>query len=220
MAFIAVRCPRCDTENQMDSIKEIGICTHCGDKVAIQEVLQNKDRMDEPHEIDSWKVLGLEAVRSRNFNDAERYANKIIKVELRDPTGWYIRGCCAIDEGAAKECWVKALEYSDNNHAMANLAAEAINDPVNHLRVRKRQINVIRQKRIPSAMVPFEVSFGDKENFFLKNGENKSFVIDEGTYDLKVKSKRSDITEKLNINKDITIYIKTKLNFKIEVMIE
>jgi hypothetical protein len=173
----------------MDSVKEMGICTHCGDEIAIQEILQNKERMDEPLEIDTWKVLGLEAVKSRNFNDAERYANKIIKIELRDPTGWYIRGCCAIDEGAARECWEKALEYSSNNQVMANLAGE-------------------------------EVSLGDKEQFFLKNGENKSFTIEEGTYDLKVRSKRSDVTEKLNVIKDMTIYIKLKPNFKIDVRIE
>jgi len=220
MAFISVKCQRCGTENQVDSVKEMGICTHCGDEIAIQEILQNKERMDEPLEIDTWKVLGLEAVKSRNFNDAERYANKIIKIELRDPTGWYIRGCCAIDEGAARECWEKALEYSSNNQVMANLAGEAINDPVNYLRVRKRQINIIRQKSLAAAIVPFEVSLGDKEQFFLKNGENKSFTIEEGTYDLKVRSKRSDVTEKLNVIKDMTIYIKLKPNFKIDVRIE
>jgi predicted RNA-binding Zn-ribbon protein involved in translation (DUF1610 family) len=90
----------------------------------------------------------------------------------------------------------------------------------NKVEIRTRQIHVIREKSLASAMVPFEISIGDKIQFSITNGTDKTLAIDEGIYQMNVKSKRSGFSETLNINKDITVYIKMKMNFKLDVRIE
>ena len=90
----------------------------------------------------------------------------------------------------------------------------------NKVEIRTRQLHIIREKSLASAMVPFMISIGDKIQFSITNGTDKTLAIDEGIYQINVKSKRSGFSETLNINKDTTVYIKMKMNFKLDVRID
>ncbi|HOE52944.1 MAG TPA: hypothetical protein PKO24_04860 [Methanomassiliicoccales archaeon] len=127
MALIALKCPQCGGDIELESVKEIGFCMYCGSKVVIQEALKHEVTVDESRKIEAWVMLGCDALKSGNFIDAERYANKIIETELKNPIAWYVKGCCAKKEDVAREYWKKALLYSDSNNAVQKLSVEALN---------------------------------------------------------------------------------------------
>jgi tetratricopeptide (TPR) repeat protein len=209
MALIALRCPQCGGEIQLENVREIGFCMYCGSKVVLQEALKHEVTVDESHKVDAWITLGFESLKSKKFDDAEQYANKIIEADLNNPTGWYIKGCCAIKEESAVEYWKKALAYSNNNEASKKYCIETLNNPQNYFRIKMRTIIVTREKERMGSKVPFYIDIGDAVKFYLNDRETKSFRIQEGFYVLSARlSTGNSETTQLNIYKDTTVYLR------------
>ncbi len=44
MALVALKCPHCGGDIQLDSDKEFGFCMHCGTKIMIQETVNRMSK--------------------------------------------------------------------------------------------------------------------------------------------------------------------------------
>jgi DNA-directed RNA polymerase subunit RPC12/RpoP len=212
MALIALRCPQCGGEIQLESVREIGFCMYCGSKVVLQEALKHEVTVDESHKVDAWLALSYDALRSENLVDAEGYANKIIEINVKNPDAWYIKGCCASDAKIAQDQWNKALGYSEKNTPLWNTIVAA----QNNLFARKisRNVTFIRDKSgfvigYGNKKQPFYFFLNDIEQFELKNGESRTIMIEGGSYILKVTIRGMEITPPfpLDINKDMTVHL-------------
>ena len=207
MALISLKCPQCGGEIQLDDIREIGFCMYCGNKVVVQEAVKRQVVLDESHKIEGWVALGHDTLRSRNYLDAEQYANKIIEIDFKNPDAWYIKGCCAINEQVALENWRKAFNYSDKNEPLKKAITEALNRPKDHFQTRMKTVTFIRGSSMGGGMRTFYISLNDKERIALANGETRSVMIEEGSYILKGQIASYKTVVPLAINKDTTVYI-------------
>jgi DNA-directed RNA polymerase subunit RPC12/RpoP len=207
MGLIALKCPQCGGEIQLDNVREIGFCMYCGTKVVLKEALRNQIVVDESHKIAPWVTLGYDALRSKNYIEAERYANRIIESDLKNPDAWYIKGCCSTNAQIAIDQWKTALSHTQKNNPLWNAIICALNDPFNHFQSRRRTVTFIRGSAISASGRHFHISLNDVEQLALGNGESKSIIVEEGSYMLKGQISSYKLIIPLNINKDITVYI-------------
>jgi DNA-directed RNA polymerase subunit RPC12/RpoP len=207
MALIALKCPQCGGEIQLDNVREIGFCMYCGCKVVLQEALNHQVTIDESHKVEPWIALGYDALRSKNYIDAERYANKIIETDLKNPDAWYIKGCCATDAQIAMQQWRTALSYSDKSKPLWNYIVNALNDPYNYFQSRRRTVTFIRGSAIGGSARHFHIFLNDVEQMALGNGESRSIIVEEGSYMLKGQISFFKVMVPLDVKKNMTVYI-------------
>jgi DNA-directed RNA polymerase subunit RPC12/RpoP len=207
MALIALKCPQCGGEIQLDNVKEIGFCMYCGSKVVLQEALSHQVRIDDSHKIDAWITLAYDALRSKNYVDSEQYANKIIESDLKNPDAWYIKGCCAVQEKIAIDNWKTALSYSQKDTPLWININEALKNPKNHFQTRIKTVTFMRGKAIQAMGRRFHISLNDEEKIALGNGEAQSIKIEEGSYILKGQIAGFKVIVPLDVKKDMTVYI-------------
>jgi DNA-directed RNA polymerase subunit RPC12/RpoP len=207
MTLIALKCPQCGGEIQLDNVKEIGFCMYCGSKVVLQEALSHQVRIDESHKKDAWITLAYDNLRSRNYIDAEQYANKIIEVDLKSPDAWYVKGCCAIREQIAVENWRTALNYSTKDTPLWMNINKALTDPKNHFQTRMKTVTFTRGKALGGSARRFHISLNDQERLALGNGETQSIKIEEGSYILKGQIAGFKAIVPLDVKKDMNVYI-------------
>jgi DNA-directed RNA polymerase subunit RPC12/RpoP len=216
MALIALRCPQCGGEIQLENVREIGFCMYCGSKVVLQEAITKQVSIDESHKIEAWLALSYDALRSKNFIDEEGYANKIIEINFKNPDAWYIKGCCATDSQIALDQWNKALGYSEKSKPIWNTITTAKNNLIE--RKRSRNVTFIRGKDRIGKDLPFFIILNDVKQFDLGNRESRTIILEGGSYILNVKNVLGGFVVppySLNINKDITINIYLNRNKKI-----
>ncbi len=97
MAFVALRCPNCSGDIQLDDSKEFGFCLYCGSKVMIQrEVGSDSVRT---------QLSNLKPILERSFKDGDykktlEFSEKLIAENAADADVWYMRGMClALTDG-------------------------------------------------------------------------------------------------------------------------
>jgi DNA-directed RNA polymerase subunit RPC12/RpoP len=211
--LIALRCPQCGGEIQLESTREIGFCMYCGSKVILQEAINQKVTVDESHKIEAWITLGIEAVKSKNYSEAENYANKIIEADLNNPGGWYIKGCCATTEPTAMQYWYKALEFAKKDTPLWKEIIEALNHPKEHCQVAQqsqkkiRNITFTRNSEFVPSFGKYHIYINGVEKIILAFGQSKTIQLEDGTYHVRGSILGNSINMPLNVNKDTVVCI-------------
>lgn len=86
MGFVAVKCPSCGAEVNLDESREFGFCTYCGTKV-----LQDKIVIEHRGQVSVDGISTLEIILDRaniyleqkDFENAKEYYNKALDVQPR-----------------------------------------------------------------------------------------------------------------------------------------
>lgn len=88
---------------------------HCGHKVAMQESIAQKVKIDQSHTFSNWIQLGLKALSAFNYQSAESYGEKILEQDINNGMGWYLKACGAINNQERKveayDCFMSAAEH-------------------------------------------------------------------------------------------------------------
>lgn len=98
----------CEMCGSTDLVKQDGVfvCQSCGCKYSVEEakkmmiegtvdVSGSTVKVDNTGMIESYLQMAENAVSASNYAEAENYANKIIEIEPKNVTAWYIKGTSA-----------------------------------------------------------------------------------------------------------------------------
>lgn len=88
MGFIAVKCPECGADIQLDDSREFGFCNYCGAKVVQDKVVvehRGTVKVDETEKLENLYVLARRARDDNNSEKASIYYDKILQ---QDPNSW------------------------------------------------------------------------------------------------------------------------------------
>lgn len=116
MSLIALKCPNCNGDIQLDDSKEFGFCMHCGTKVMIQEAVNRNVKLDHSDRLNNLIAVGKNTITGGSSADLLDTANKILEIDSDNWFGWYLRGVSA---SKAANCagmykaWEKAVEHID-----------------------------------------------------------------------------------------------------------
>jgi len=129
MGLIALKCPNCAGEIELDENKEFGFCVHCGQKIMIQERIKRTVQLDNTHLIDNWLTLAEVALKSKNPGSVEKHADKVLEVDSKNAQAWMFKGCAALLQKNIVESahdWERSFSLiKDEKTAIKNLGIVA-----------------------------------------------------------------------------------------------
>lgn len=205
MKVVALKCPNCAGEIQLDSTREFGFCMYCGSKVLIQKETDHRSDNDK-QKIDAWTTLGLEAIKFGKVDDADRYANNIIENDINNPNGWYIKGCAS--KGDLKysiECWKKALAHPSIDPNLQNILKNALADPYKYLIRVKKKVTFQRENQVYLVNPDVKVFIDGKLVTTLPTGSTREIELEIGKHDLLMKCAFRKFEGLLTLDRDVRI---------------
>ena len=113
MPVIQIVCPKCHGDIELEDSREFGYCSYCGTKIMISEMIPQKIQFDESHKIGTWLSFCESELKSGNYGDLEKHAEKILENEGENYLGWYYIGAAQIGLGkfdTGFESWVKCIK--------------------------------------------------------------------------------------------------------------
>jgi|GEM_PF-5971700 len=113
MSLVALRCPYCNGNIQLEDSKEFGFCMHCGTKIMVPEVISRNVKIDYSDRIANLVELGKNSVRGGSPFELRDISHKILEFDSGNWYGWYLEGVAAAKMGDCAgmyEAWEKAVE--------------------------------------------------------------------------------------------------------------
>jgi hypothetical protein len=125
MGLIALKCPNCAGDIELDENKEFGFCVHCGQKIMIQERIKQTVQLDNTHLIENWLTLAEVALKSKNPEAVEKHVDKVLEADSKNAQAWLLKGCAALLQKNLEEAahdWERSFSLvKDKNTAITNL---------------------------------------------------------------------------------------------------
>lgn len=113
MSLVALKCPHCGGDIQLDSDKEFGFCMHCGTKIMVQEAVNRNVRIDHSDRLNNLIDIAKKQISSGSAADLLDISNKILELDSKNWCGWFVKGVAhAKDAKCAPmyEAWCNAVK--------------------------------------------------------------------------------------------------------------
>lgn len=88
MGIIAVRCPQCGADVQLDESREFGFCTYCGTKIMQEKIFVEHNgsvKIDSSEELKNLYIAARNSIEAGDKDTALEYYRKIAMI---DPNSW------------------------------------------------------------------------------------------------------------------------------------
>lgn len=85
MAFIALKCPGCGADIELDNTRDFGFCSYCGTKIVQEkQVIEHRGSvsLDRSSEIKNLLLRGREMLSAGRIADAEVYYNRVLDLDV------------------------------------------------------------------------------------------------------------------------------------------
>ena len=89
MTLVALKCPNCNGEIQMDDAKEFGFCMYCGTKIIRESSDADKER--------NCVKLAMSELKAGENEKAARHAEEALVINTRNRQAWIVKGLVALD---------------------------------------------------------------------------------------------------------------------------
>lgn len=111
MALIALKCPNCNGDIQLDDKNEFGFCMYCGCKVMIENQLRNVS-LDRSTEHINLLRLSKNEIASRNWVKASELIERSLVIDSNSSDAWLMKALVARTNGDS-ELYSRCIEYAN-----------------------------------------------------------------------------------------------------------
>ena len=111
MTLIALKCPNCSGDVQLDDGREFGFCIYCGTRIIISDFITRKIEIDYSGKASSYADIALDWLRRGEKERAKEYADKALDEDPLNPDAWYVKGMLSedrVDKNMAFERSIKS----------------------------------------------------------------------------------------------------------------
>ena len=99
MGLVALRCPNCGGEVQMDSSLASGFCTYCGCKIVNENAVVGKVTLNRADELVNSLKLARAALIDGDRQACQSYVNTALVIEPESSDAWFIKAVLDKDDG-------------------------------------------------------------------------------------------------------------------------
>lgn len=117
MSLVALKCPNCGADLELEGTKEFAFCMHCGTKILIQEMV-GRNSGSESSKLKNLEDLALTSIGSSPSSELRDLSLKILEIDSKNWIGWFARG---VAEAKKSQC---DAMYDDWERAVVNMTAE------------------------------------------------------------------------------------------------
>ena len=121
MKFLAAKCPACNGELQVPDDRDFVKCMYCGVDVKVREAINLKRDINIPNLL----ILASISLKSKNFQEAYNYYNRILESDVSNCDAWFGKGEAvgglllnlkSVDNQEMLVCFEKAEKYYTGNN--------------------------------------------------------------------------------------------------------
>ena len=94
MGMIALKCPSCGADIQLDGSREFGFCNYCGTKVMQDKIVvehQGSLKIDNSELLNNYLIMAENALKASNGQEAQEYINKVLEIEPQNSYAWLLK---------------------------------------------------------------------------------------------------------------------------------
>jgi len=168
MGIVALKCPGCKGEIQLDDSKEFGFCMYCGNKFMVKDEIQRvelsgKVKIDNSETLENCLNLANDAYISNNYLEAYNYYTKVLEIKNDEYKAIYRKALCAGYLSSAQNSrtdevvngFKKAFEIlSNDTETISVISKELFGFVTEKFQTPKKQVGVFK-------------NLSDCENYFL-----------------------------------------------------
>ena len=113
MSLLALKCPNCNGDIELDADREFGFCRFCGTKVMIQDALSKTVKLDHSDKLANLLSVGERTYASATPQDLTDLSNKILEIDADNGFGWFCKGLAAAKSGHPEpmtDAWGEAIK--------------------------------------------------------------------------------------------------------------
>lgn len=91
MELVAITCPSCDGQLEMDASREFGFCLYCGTKIIIQQSqkeVKGTVKIDRASDIINLLILAEDALEAKNADESIEYVNRVLEIDTENYKAW------------------------------------------------------------------------------------------------------------------------------------
>ena len=186
MGFIALRCPSCGADIQLDESREFGFCNYCGTRI-----VQEKTVIEHTGRVSVDGIAGESSLLERaflyiedgRFIQADRYFEKVLDINPKCSKAYFAKILCQSNAKSAKEliskmsmpldknsCYVKAVRFASSEERKKY---ESVNESIKQ--------NIAKQGKL----LKDRVDFVDKKLAELNN----QLTVEEKEYKMLIAKK-------------------------------
>ncbi len=122
MAIVAMKCPECHGDIQLDDTREFGFCVYCGTKIMIER--NNKLVIDETDSIPKWLSMAENALQSKFYEEAYKFSVRITDADPDNLRGWQIRFQSTTDSRECNYCKSQIESLGGDSNLPKRLASK------------------------------------------------------------------------------------------------
>ena len=114
MALIALKCPCCNGDIQLDDNNGFGFCMYCGCKVALQEKIKQQVSIDESSRVKSLLSTAEDYYKQGCEEETCEYARRVVDIDSSNVRGWYLVAKTTPKLSEKKVAYSKVFESMDD----------------------------------------------------------------------------------------------------------
>lgn len=178
MALIALKCPNCNGDIQLDDKNEFGFCMYCGCKVMLESAISGSISIDHSSELSNVLVLAKREAEAKHWDKTEQYVERALIISPDCSDAWYIKALLAKRDNNMSE-FNRCIEIAQNI-AAPSVGIISYDDIKNCWGLTLRINNpdkVLSMKEVG-------VTVDQNTNFVLKKGQYRDVPVNKGHHEV------------------------------------
>lgn len=96
MALVALKCPNCSGDIELDDTRDFGFCMYCGTKVMIQKEIKISVASAVKDQQSNINPIIVKSFQDGKIEKTLEFINKLISENAADADVWYMHGMCQV----------------------------------------------------------------------------------------------------------------------------
>ena len=204
MTLIALKCPECSGEIQLDDTREFGFCLYCGCKVVLK---RPPTTTDSQKDIRGLLVLAADSLESRDWESARSKVEEALLANIDCPDAWYMK---ALLSWADKDASASDRAISKGKALEANSMGVFTLDDFNRILGVKVTFIVERGTRHKDSSIHLDIS---GKEYVLQ--DTLELNLPSGAYEFTLTETDDDGRRRARIRENVTIDKERKFRVKV-----
>lgn len=203
MPLIALKCPNCNGDIQLDNSKEFGFCMYCGCKVMLESSISKSVSIDHSSELSNVLTLAKREAEAKHWDKTEQYVEHALIIDPDCPDAWFIKALIAKRDDNKIE-FDRCIEMAQTNSA-SGVGIFSYDDIKNCWGYNLR----INNPDKVLSMRELKVTVDQNTNFELKKGQHRDIPVNKGHHKIvlswTVKNSKTGIESEYSNDFDLNV---------------
>ena len=129
MVLVALKCPNCSRDIQLDVAEEFGFCTYCGTRIMLLEPNPVSVKPGCSDDLENLLKIARATVDDGSATELQDLTDRILELDPENWFGWYVEGVAAAKLSSCRDmydAWETAAYYAPETEIRTHWNASSV----------------------------------------------------------------------------------------------